>query len=146
MYKELKNISQKEIQEYTDKGCIIKKFGNRIRIWKNDKEYKIWQTLYHKTNSYLSSGKNSYICTQCGNEVSKKYEQKGSSGVELVLWLMVPFFLLLFILPGIIMGGIATVFSVRRMCCRDVVCRECGNKNTLVPINSPVGIKFRIIS
>lgn len=66
------------------------------------------------------------ICTQCGNIGKSKKVAKGSTGVELVLWLC-------FIIPGLI-------YSIWRVSSYHNACRVCKNTN-LIPLDSPMGKK-----
>ena len=64
------------------------------------------------------------VCTHCGHLGPARQVTKGSTGIELVLWL-------LFIVPGLI-------YSFWRLSTRTVGCEECG-ATALVPPTSPVG-------
>jgi hypothetical protein len=64
------------------------------------------------------------ICTACGSATKPKTITKGSTLIELILWLC-------FIVPGII-------YSIWRLSSRYSACRACGSKN-IVPLDTPVG-------
>lgn len=64
------------------------------------------------------------VCTQCGHHGFTVRRVKGSTGIELILWLC-------FLVPGLI-------YSVWRMSSRRPVCTACGS-SALVPPSSPVG-------
>lgn len=64
------------------------------------------------------------VCTQCGHHGYTLGRVKGSTGIELILWLC-------FLVPGLI-------YSVWRMSSRRPVCTACGS-SALVPPSSPVG-------
>ena len=64
------------------------------------------------------------VCTHCGHLGPARQVTKGSTAIELVLWL-------LFIVPGLI-------YSFWRLSTRTVGCEECG-ATALVPPTSPVG-------
>ena|SRR3989338_5159025 len=67
------------------------------------------------------------ICMSCGFVGFPKAVVKGSILVEIFLWI-------LFLLPGII-------YSVWRSSSRHQVCPSCGNDKSLVPVDSPNGIR-----
>jgi hypothetical protein len=67
---------------------------------------------------------NRLICSQCGYIGIPNEINKGSGGVELILWLF-------FIIPGVI-------YSVWRRSSKPRVCPSCHSQS-LVPIASPVG-------
>ena len=64
------------------------------------------------------------VCTNCGNHGAPKRITRGSTAIELVLWLC-------FIVPGLI-------YSLWRLTTRRQGCAECGAA-ALVPPGSPVG-------
>lgn len=64
------------------------------------------------------------ICTVCHHQGQAKQRTSGSTGIELVLYL-------LFIVPGLI-------YSLWRLSTRKWVCASCGAES-LVPPDSPVG-------
>jgi hypothetical protein len=64
------------------------------------------------------------VCTQCGHHGFTLAKVKGSTGIELILWLC-------FLIPGLI-------YSVWRLSSRRPVCTACGS-SALVPPSSPVG-------
>lgn len=66
------------------------------------------------------------ICTSCGETRKPKDAVKGSTLIELVLWLCL-------LLPGL-------VYSLWRHSTRHQVCRSCGSTD-LVPAKSPRGKK-----
>lgn len=68
--------------------------------------------------------KKDLVCTTCGHYGAPKKHTKGSTLIEIVLWLF-------FIIPGIIYG-------IWRVSTRSKVCAKCGS-NALVPADSPVG-------
>jgi hypothetical protein len=63
-------------------------------------------------------------CSQCGHVGPSKQLTRGSTGLELLLWLC-------FLLPGLI-------YSLWRLSTRRQGCAECGS-TALVPLSSPVG-------
>ena len=64
------------------------------------------------------------VCTVCHHKGPARSHTKGSTGIELVLWLML-------IIPGLI-------YNLWRLSTRRMVCAECGAEQ-LVPPGSPVG-------
>jgi ribosomal protein L37AE/L43A len=64
------------------------------------------------------------VCTHCGTKDKAVRRTKGSTLIELVLWLC-------FLFPGLI-------YSLWRVSSRTWVCPSCGS-DQLVPQNSPVG-------
>jgi hypothetical protein len=68
------------------------------------------------------------VCVQCGHCAPTVSKTPGSTGVELLAWL-------LFIVPGLI-------YSLWRLSGRRQVCAVCGH-DKLVPPDSPVGRKLR---
>jgi hypothetical protein len=66
------------------------------------------------------------ICTQCGNVDVPKRKPKGSTGIELLLWLC-------FIIPGLL-------YSFWRLSSYHMTCKVCGG-TTLIPVHSPLGKK-----
>lgn len=73
------------------------------------------------------SNKNLFICSNCGNVSKPEIAIKGSTLIELILWLC-------FIIPGII-------YSVWRSSSRYQVCSKCDSTN-LIPIDSPMAKKI----
>lgn len=67
------------------------------------------------------------VCAACGHHGPTKLQAKGSTGLELGLWL-------LFLLPGLI-------YSLWRVSTKRQVCTACGADH-LVPESSPVGRRF----
>jgi len=67
------------------------------------------------------------ICSTCGTVGKPKSVTKGSTLIELVLWLCL-------LVPGFI-------YSLWRLTTRTKACRSCGAEN-LVPMESPVGKKL----
>ena len=67
------------------------------------------------------------VCLQCGHNGKTVQKTPGSTGVELLCWL-------LFIVPGVIYG-------LWRMSARRQVCAMCGH-DKLVPPQSPAGRKL----
>lgn len=67
------------------------------------------------------------VCASCGHYGKPKQAAKGSTGVELILWL-------LFIIPGLI-------YSFWRMGSYHPVCAKCKGTQ-LVPAKSPIGQKM----
>ena len=68
-----------------------------------------------------------WVCTSCGS-MTAKTKTPGSFGIEVVLWLCM-------IIPGLI-------YSLWRLSRRRLSCGACES-DTLVPSNSPVGLKLR---
>lgn len=69
----------------------------------------------------------SLICKDCGTAGKPTRITKGSTAMELILWLC-------FIVPGLI-------YSVWRLSSRYDACRSCRSIS-LVPLNSPIGRKL----
>jgi predicted nucleic-acid-binding Zn-ribbon protein len=69
---------------------------------------------------------NSKYCPNCGNVDIPKNAVKGSTGVEILLWIF-------FIIPGLI-------YSMWRSSTRHAECSQCGYEN-IVPLTSPVAIR-----
>lgn len=67
-------------------------------------------------------------CMMCGTEGTPKRITKGSTGIELILWLCV-------IVPGLI-------YSMWRLSSRQDACPACGSTQ-LVPLDTPVATKHR---
>jgi hypothetical protein len=67
------------------------------------------------------------ICTVCGTAGEPKTITKGSTLIELILWLC-------FLIPGLL-------YSIWRLTSRHKACAACGNQN-LVPPDSPIGKKI----
>lgn len=65
-----------------------------------------------------------HICTTCGAESGLSRRRRGNGFLELILWLAV-------IVPGILYTAWRNMEDVR-------LCRTCG-KETMIPLNSPVG-------
>ena len=70
----------------------------------------------------------SEICSNCGHMGQAKKITKGSTLIELVLWLC-------FIIPGLI-------YSLWRLTSRHLACEKCGASN-MVPLDSPRGKKLQ---
>jgi ribosomal protein S27AE len=68
------------------------------------------------------------ICSNCGYTGSAKKVTKGSTLIELVLWLC-------FIIPGLI-------YSIWRLSSKHLACPQCGASH-LVPLESPRGKKLQ---
>jgi hypothetical protein len=68
------------------------------------------------------------ICSNCGHTGKAKKVTKGSTLIELVLWLC-------FIIPGLI-------YSLWRLTSRHLACPQCGATN-MVPLDSPRGKKLQ---
>jgi cytochrome c-type biogenesis protein CcmH/NrfF len=68
------------------------------------------------------------FCTVCGHVGFPIFQQKGSSGIEILLWLT-------FIVPGII-------YSVWRSSTKQWVCGSCGNA-AVIPLDSPIAKRIR---
>ncbi len=64
------------------------------------------------------------VCTQCGHVGDSKKKIRGSSSIELILYLFVVSF------------PIALIYSIWRRSSKDNICSFCGNKS-LIPIDSP---------
>lgn len=69
----------------------------------------------------------SMICPNCGIRGEAKTITKGSTLIELLLWLC-------FIVPGLI-------YSIWRLSSRGKGCPSCGNTG-MIPVNSPIGKKI----
>lgn len=69
------------------------------------------------------SGHGSFVCINCGSRGDPATKTKGSTGLELVLWL--------FIVPGLI-------YSIWRVTSREKVCPVC-KATDLIPADSPRG-------
>ena len=67
------------------------------------------------------------ICSNCGYIGKPKRIAKGSTGVEIILWLC-------FLIPGLI-------YSFWRLSSYHAACPTCGSEN-LVPLDSPNGKKL----
>lgn len=67
------------------------------------------------------------VCTVCHHHGPSKQQTRGSTGVELVLWLLL-------IIPGVI-------YSVWRLSTKRWVCESCGSE-AIVPPESPAGKKL----
>ena len=63
-----------------------------------------------------------FLCTSCHSQVSAKLKNKGSMGLEFLLWLF-------FIVPGFI-------YSLWRLTNKERLCPQCGSKD-LIPMDSP---------
>lgn len=70
------------------------------------------------------SGQGSYVCVNCGSRGEPATRTKGSTGLELVLWLC-------FIVPGLI-------YSIWRVTSREKVCPVC-KAGGMIPADSPRG-------
>lgn len=68
------------------------------------------------------------ICRNCGHEVKGKRVTRGSFLIELVLWTM--------ILPGLL-------YTIWRKTSQYEACPSCGEKGTLIPLNSPMAKKIK---
>lgn len=66
----------------------------------------------------------SLICTNCGTRANGHIKNKGSSLIEIVLWLC-------FIIPGLI-------YSIWRRSNLPTICPACHTPS-LIPIDSPIG-------
>jgi hypothetical protein len=64
------------------------------------------------------------ICTACGTADRPKTVTKGSTLIELILWLCL-------LIPGLI-------YSIWRLTSRHDACSQCGSES-IVPLDSPVG-------
>lgn len=67
------------------------------------------------------------VCTFCGHIGEPKTITKGSTGIELVLWLCL-------LIPGLI-------YSVWRLSSRHDGCPVCG-QTSLIPVNAPMAKRF----
>lgn len=74
----------------------------------------------------------SLICTACGSVGGAKNSVRGSTGMELLLWLLS---------LTIIMFPVAIIYSVWRMGSRHKKCGRCGSEQ-LVPVGTPAGRKL----
>ncbi|GBD98844.1 proteolipid membrane potential modulator [bacterium BMS3Abin07] len=68
------------------------------------------------------------ICSNCGSVGTPKTVTKGSTLIEVLLWLF-------FFIPGVI-------YSIWRLTTRTKACGSCGAEK-LVPLNSPMGKKVQ---
>ncbi len=71
----------------------------------------------------------SLICTTCGSIGAAKSAVRGSTGMELLLWMLS---------LTVIMFPVAIIYSVWRMGSRHKKCRRCGSEQ-LVPVGTPAG-------
>ena len=65
-----------------------------------------------------------YICTQCGYEGRRKTKKKGSTSIEVLLWVV-------FLIPG-------PFYSLWRIFSKEYICPMCEDKS-MVPVNSALG-------
>jgi len=65
-----------------------------------------------------------FICKNCGEMCNPIKKKKGSTLIEIILWLF-------FMIPGIF-------YSIWRRTSRDSICPKC-KQSTLIPIDSPNG-------
>lgn len=84
--------------------------------------YKLIRNLFAGSGKISATG--SLICPSCGSRGEPKTITKGSTAIELILWLC-------FIVPGLI-------YSIWRLTTRQSGCPACGNIG-MIPANSPVG-------
>jgi len=66
---------------------------------------------------------NQFLCPSCGNVGKPKVRNRGSSAIEIILWLC-------FIVPGLF-------YTLWRMGRKDRYCRACSAPNP-IPANSPM--------
>lgn len=86
-----------------------------------------WWALKKDTSAGAVTDAGSHICLECGETVIPGRKTRGSSLIEVILWLFM-------ILPGVI-------YSAWRRSDKTGWCPSCGSKR-LVPINSPAGRKM----
>lgn len=67
-------------------------------------------------------------CMSCGADSHPTVAAKGSTGIELILWIC-------FIVPGLI-------YSIWRLSNKGMKCPTCGSEN-LIPLESPAAIKHK---
>ncbi len=68
-----------------------------------------------------------FVCTVCGNVGKPRVRNRGSSAVEIMLWLFL-------IIPGF-------CYTVWRMGRKDRYCRACRAPNP-IPVNSPMAERY----
>jgi hypothetical protein len=87
------------------------------------------------------SSKKAMICRSCGHQTQPGKNAKGSLVLALGLWLgaLVAFFLMRPV--GLVLGGIALVYSLWRMgsTSRVKACPSCHREGTLIPSDTPEG-------
>lgn len=81
--------------------------------------YGLWKILFPGPGKAM-------FCSACGHEGPSKQITKGSTGLELFLWL-------LFLLPGL-------VYSIWRHSSRASGCAACGS-TALIPTDSPMALR-----
>ena len=70
---------------------------------------------------------NLFFCTSCGARVKPRVRNRGSSAIEIILWLC-------FVFPGIL-------YTLWRMGRKDRYCRTCGAQG-VIPADSPMARQF----
>lgn len=80
------------------------------------------------------------ICKDCGHIGKAKKKTCGTFGNEVSLWVLGILFLLIFSPLGMIIMAVAVLYSLWRMFAPcDKVCPQCSHKDTMIPLDSPVG-------
>lgn len=83
------------------------------------------------------------ICKDCGYIGKSKKAVKGTMGTELSLWVLALLLFIIFAPIGIVIGIVAVLYSLWRMLApSDKICPQCSHKDTLIPLDSPVGKKM----
>ena len=67
-----------------------------------------------------------FFCTSCGTVGKPRVRNRGSSAVEIILWICV-------ILPGLF-------YTLWRMGRKDLYCRTC-RAQTVIPADSPIAVR-----
>lgn len=80
------------------------------------------------------------ICKDCGYQGKSKKKAKGNMGNEISLWVLAIILFVLFPPVGIVVGVVAVLYSLYRMVAPcEKVCPQCSHKDTMIPLDSPVG-------
>ncbi len=80
------------------------------------------------------------ICKDCGYQGKSKKKAKGTMGNEISLWVLAIILFVLFPPVGIVVGVVAVLYSLYRMVAPcEKVCPQCSHKDTMIPLDSPVG-------
>ena len=70
---------------------------------------------------------NQYFCTSCGTVGKPRVRNRGSSAIEIILWLLL-------LIPGI-------CYTIWRMGRKDRYCRACGAQS-MIPADSPMAGRY----
>lgn len=83
--------------------------------------YRAFANIFGGRGKVATSG--GFVCPSCGTRGEPKRCTKGSTLIEIILWLCL-------IVPGVI-------YSLWRVTSRESVCPACGS--TMIPVNTPRG-------